>query len=397
MKTEKLTIDEVLKTQQDEITILTAQLQNAMKKAERQELLKKHTADIWTDGKNYMTYVRTKSGERRRLKRKTEEALLDAIVEYYSCPTVEEVYLESEERRVQNGSNSKATQDRKNATFKLHFSKIKNIPISEISTADLEDFLAEWLGAGLKPKAWQRLVTLVMQIWKRAHAKGYTSVRIADVLEDLDRTDQRFDHKRNTESEEAYTDEEVVKLIKAARAAGDQMALGIALVFYTGVRVGELVALQPGDFSDDVINITRAETSFHNGGRRVYEVTHPKTSAAEREIVISNAGRWIVDAMLKNAGDAEWLIMKAGKRVCTKQIRTRLKALCKSCHIDYKPPHKIRKTYASMLLEADVPEKIVQMQMGHRDITTTLSYYYKDRSTIDDKYNAVNIVQFPAV
>lgn len=38
--------------------------------------------------------------------------------------------------------------------------------------------------------------------------------------------------------------------------------------------------------------------------------------------------------------------------------------------------HKIRKTYCTTLLNANVPESVIKAQVGHVDIETTKKYYY---------------------
>ena len=46
--------------------------------------------------------------------------------------------------------------------------------------------------------------------------------------------------------------------------------------------------------------------------------------------------------------------------------------------------HKIRKTYATKLINNNVDEKIIMRQMGHTDISTTKQYYYFNDKSDDD-------------
>jgi len=62
-------------------------------------------------------------------------------------------------------------------------------------------------------------------------------------------------------------------------------------------------------------------------------------------------------------------------RLYGKCFRSTLKRLCKKCCIPFQSVHKIRKTYASLLFANNVDEKIVQRQMRHKDILTTLACY----------------------
>ena len=53
--------------------------------------------------------------------------------------------------------------------------------------------------------------------------------------------------------------------------------------------------------------------------------------------------------------------------------------------ISYKPPHKFRKTYASILKAADIDDQMIIEQMGHTDISTTENVYIKNRNRMEEK------------
>lgn len=45
-----------------------------------------------------------------------------------------------------------------------------------------------------------------------------------------------------------------------------------------------------------------------------------------------------------------------------------------------------------MLIDAMVNESVVIAQMGHTDIKTTKKYYYKNRTSQDERVNIINNV-----
>ena len=51
-------------------------------------------------------------------------------------------------------------------------------------------------------------------------------------------------------------------------------------------------------------------------------------------------------------------------------------------------PHDLRATCASLLIDAGVSVKDVQQQLGHRDVTTTLSFYARVRPSRADELAA---------
>ncbi len=73
-------------------------------------------------------------------------------------------------------------------------------------------------------------------------------------------------------------------------------------------------------------------------------------------------------------------IMERDKRIRCSTINKELYKVCKRCGLPPRSMHKIRKTYATTLLDADVDDSIVMEMMGHSDISTTRKFYYFSRS-----------------
>ena len=75
--------------------------------------------------------------------------------------------------------------------------------------------------------------------------------------------------------------------------------------------------------------------------------------------------------------------MRVGElgRIRAKRFNTWLHRACRKIGIPERSTHKIRKTYASILLSGGVDEKLVTSQMGHTDITITRSIYYYNRDS----------------
>ena len=62
---------------------------------------------------------------------------------------------------------------------------------------------------------------------------------------------------------------------------------------------------------------------------------------------------------------------------------------CDAVGISHKSPHKIRKTYGTMLIDGGVDESIIMEQMGHKDIMTTKKYYYFSNKSDEKKYEQI--------
>ena len=90
------------------------------------------------------------------------------------------------------------------------------------------------------------------------------------------------------------------------------------------------------------------------------------------------------------AGDSEWVFTKDNERIKAVWLSLRITKLCKELYLPHRSFHKIRKTYGTKLLDANVGEKIITKQMGHTEILTTKTFYYynnKQVSEIKEKLN----------
>ena len=67
-------------------------------------------------------------------------------------------------------------------------------------------------------------------------------------------------------------------------------------------------------------------------------------------------------------------LKEIGKYICERKI-----------NITPKSPHKIRKTYATILLDGNVRESTILNSMGHVDLECTRGPYYYNRASIEDK------------
>jgi integrase len=56
-------------------------------------------------------------------------------------------------------------------------------------------------------------------------------------------------------------------------------------------------------------------------------------------------------------------------------VASRFKRLCKQADVPELTPHGLRHTYATLLVESGVPDRVIADQLGHRDTRFTASVY----------------------
>ena len=162
--------------------------------------------------------------------------------------------------------------------------------------------------------------------------------------------------------------------------------VGLLLVFVTGMRIGEIVTLKHEDIADGGIKVRCTETRYRDADY-VCSEGYPKTKAGVHTIVVPKDYEWVCEYTKNLNPNGEFIFSEGGdeNRYTTKSMRMRLKRLCKKLGIFHKSPHKIRKTYGTILMDANVDDNLLLQQMGHVDRTVSERHYHCNRKTIDKK------------
>lgn len=200
--------------------------------------------------------------------------------------------------------------------------------------------------------------------------------------------------------EEVFTLEEEFMIMDAAEDDAwehmNAIPLGICLLFVTGIRIGELCALQYGDLQGSVLTIQRMQVvnkeikdgKVHTSGYKIVERT--KTSAGFRRIVLPDLALDYFDQIRQinflngfSYEPEDFIFRRTGKYVQmqhddlanSRAFDARLRKYCKQLNLSYiRSPHDIRRTYISMLLENGMNVDTVRQLAGHENIEMTLAY-----------------------
>ena len=399
-------LKELLQILSPDGTINEANIEALFAEKERRELVAKHKYEIWKQGEYYCTHLPDSSAKGgRRLKRsKTKKGLEDAIAEHYKeladNPTIDEIFKEWNDRKLETGSIAEATHLRNQYCYERHFEEFGKKRIKTVFPTEFQDFLEEQIRKhNMKARGFSNLKGMVRGFLKRAKRNGYISFNVDEMLDDMDTTERRFKKDHRNDEEEIFFDDEVSRIVEAIKKDPYPNNLAVALMFATGMRVGEVVALKHSDFHGMSVNIQRSETRYRLPDKTYKYVIqdHPKTDAGFRTIVIPESYKWVVDKLKTCNPFGEWIFVKRDKktRITTNTIRSRVRGLCEELKIPVRSSHKIRKTYGTILLDNNIDSKLVQSQMGHADINVTEDFYHRDRRKIQKKQEILNkIVEF---
>ena len=375
-----------------------ANIRSGVTMTRKEEILKKHPHKIWQGKDNkWRTYIHAE-GYPKNLKlvcKTTKEALEDAIIEAYeeeeNIHTFEEVFNDWNNIRLQSNAIAPKTHLIYTETYKrfLANNKISTKELSKVKAVDWQLFLESSCN-GISRAIFGNLKSLIKGTLKRAKKLGYIDYPIANIFETLEISDGQFQNNIHADSKEVYSDDEFEIIEKYVIEHPSKNYLGVLLIFVTGLRIGELCALTLDNISDDyIIHIVKTSTAkLEDGHCKRYIKESTKTLAGMRDVPVPESYYWVIDNLKK-------IKLKDGEHIFSKHVnslRQSLRIMCKKCGIEYKPPHKIRKTYCSTLLDNNVNPKIVAKLAGHSSSVITMTVYNKDKSQMLDKQNCVNDV-----
>ena len=367
----------------------------------RKELLSNHPYKIWegTNGKWY-TYLPNENKGRVLKKRSSKKDIEDIVVIYWdeaiNSPTIKDIFYEWNDYRLELNKISKSSHTRLEQVFKRHYSTFGKKHIRDVAENEFIEFLERQIPEhSLSAKAFASLKTITKGILKRAKRKELISYNAEDVLSQLDISNNEFNKIIKEDYEEVFNEKETQIVIKYLKDNLDIRNSAVLLMFITGARIGEIVALKSEDVNveKNTIKIRRIETRYKENNKTIYTVKmFSKTQAGNREIVVPSNYQWLLRNLKAYSENKEWIFMEKDKRLTTLLIRKRVYKMCKDTNIYKKSPHKIRATYDTILLDALLDKRFIKDQMGHSDITTSEKYYHRNRKTLEKKSEIINSI-----
>lgn len=176
--------------------------------------------------------------------------------------------------------------------------------------------------------------------------------------------------KKNADKMNFYTHDEFKQFIAVFKDK-PELEMIYTLLFYTGIRLGELLALKPDDFDFDNHTMRIDENLQRVNGQSILQ--KPKTKKSTRSITLPEG----LSLKVKNYIDKLPNITPTDLifNVSKSHLGNHMKIGAEKAKLKRVRVHDLRHSHASHLIELKFAPLIISERLGHEDIRTTLQTY----------------------
>ncbi len=250
------------------------------------------------------------------------------------------------------------------------------LPLAEVNRAKVRELVAELSDTRRKPKTIKNILLCLSAIYTDAIEDGHVQHNPALNTSKLIKTG------KCGEDVDTFSHEEECRVLQTAKDKEQYSHYYpfILLLFRTGMREGEAVALRPEDldlrkrYAWVQRNFTAGQLSSTPKSRqkRKVDLSHDLVAVLRDYLVVRDA-----EDMLNERPTGEWLFTTpGGDMIRSNNFRDRVwKPILKAAGVPYRWIHATRHAFASRMILSGANVVYVQKQLGHSSIQLTVDTY----------------------
>ena len=247
--------------------------------------------------------------------------------------------------------------------------------LTEITPLTVQRYIAELsekgnqkTGGGLAPNSINSIITVIQKSMNMAHLVGHTESYEMHKIKCP---------KSDEVPIECFTLDEQRRIEQAVMQDKRKKMLGIILCLYTGLRIGELLALEWSDidFQKGLLTVNKSCYDGKDETGKYCRITEtPKTTKSRREIPLPKQIVPVLKEMKKASTSV--LVITDGKKIpSVRAYQGSFALLLKKLGIPHRGFHALRHTFATRAIECGVDVKTLSEILGHKNATVTLNRY----------------------
>ena len=261
------------------------------------------------------------------------------------------------------------TYNRYKSICELHLIKdLGEYELEELKPNVLQDFLLKKIDGHYSTNTIKGIVSVLKQ-----------ALKLAITLEFVDK--EYCSNLKMPRSEEkeisVFTKKEQQVIESFCLNHNKRNYIGIVICLYTGIRLGELLALtwDDIDFNSNLLTINKTSYSAKVDGKTQIIVDKPKTKKSNRVIPLPNQLVKLLKVIKKESNSKYVITTRNSGMVGNRSYQRTFKFILKKVNVPYRNFHSLRHTFATNAIELGMDVKTLAEILGHTNAMITLNRY----------------------